>query len=272
MIRLKQLLFEQTGTTTIKVGGVDVVGTTVNNTQSTRDPWTYFISSDGKYYTTKKATPNAWKDLSTALSPANFAKAKQRVDSWKVATPAAAPTQTVTGVENPEQTGVVNDPATGVVKDPATDVVNPATDDVETDDVETETETASKIDLYKLDSLPSEFATFGDLAGSKLTLDDPTAPAVAPGTIIDLSRLNNNFIMDDGRYLIRINATSQLRRDKSMFRVKKENRWFKKDELKPIDVCDMSAKNYIWMQNSSRDETFCIVKIKDGIYKAFYAD
>jgi len=268
MIRLKTLLFEQTGTTTIKVGGADVVGTSVNNTQSKNDPWTYFISSDSKYYTTKKATPNAWKDLSTSLSPANSAKAKQRIDAWKAATPAAATPQTATGADNPVVTGgdnpVVtggdNPEQTGASEEPVTGGDNPVT------------KTESKISINQIDSLPTRVGNYvtGKLEGKTLTFTDTEK------RVIDLTGVDNLGIIPSGTYMAGINDATGLDGEEFMFMVKKEKRMFRKPErLEPKDVYNPAGKKYIFITTPygyEPDETFCIVKTKDGNYKAFYVD
>ena len=83
MIRLKQLLFEQTGKGSIRVNGKSVTGTKVTNTQNPRDPYTYFVGNDGQYYAAGKK--GIWRNLKTSLRPADYKLAVSRIDSWKPA-------------------------------------------------------------------------------------------------------------------------------------------------------------------------------------------
>ena len=274
MIRLKQLLFEQTGTTTIKVGNTDVVGTTVNNTESKNDPWTYFVSTDGTYYTTKKSAPNAWKNLQTSLSAANLQKAKSRIDKWKLATPATPatnatdnPVVTADGGENPVVDGGEN-PVVDGGENPVVDGgENPVVDGGD------KTKTESKININQLDSLPlsADWDENSKLTGNILTYTD------SEPRVIDLTGVDNLSIIPAGTYWTSIDATSYFSEPVGLIlMVDKTKRLFRKPEsIEPNDVYDPAVKNYINITTPPGAEpnaTFCIIKTNDGKYKAFYVD
>ena len=235
MIRLKQLLFEQTGTTNINVGGTDVVGTAVDNTQSTRDPWTYFVGNDGNYYT-KKKTGTKWINLQTALTPANFDKAKSRIDSWKVAAPAATPSG-----ENPVQPGDVKQ-------------------DKKDGSVDNKT---NAIPIDQIESLPVSPGTSknpGELANNILTFTD-TEPRV-----IDLTGVENLNIITDGPHKVAIDSIDTLTgtvkalTDKSTEAVNDTN------TLEA--VVDPASTKFILFQFSGN--FVGIIKTKSGKYRAMY--
>jgi len=111
MIRLKQLLFEQTGNESIQVNGKSVTGTKVTNTQNPRDPYTYFVGNDGQYYAAGKK--GIWRNLKTSLRPADYKLAVSRIDSWKPAqsTPTAEtpaePNADIPSAETPTEPSAV---------------------------------------------------------------------------------------------------------------------------------------------------------------------
>lgn len=264
MIKLKQLLFEQTGTTTIKVGNTDVVGTTVNNTESKNDPWTYFVSNDGTYYTTKKSAPNAWKNLQTSLSAANLQKAISRIDKWKLATPATPAANatdgsvvTADGGENP-----VVDGGDGSVV-PAVDgsVVNGGDGSAAKADVKTKT--GSTITIDQIDTLPPTVGNnlkTGDLTNNILTFTD------SEKRVIDLTGVENLELISNGQCKVAIETTVVLIEETDALTDKRNEA--PTDTNTPEAVIDPTSINYILFKLN--DYFIGIIKNKTGKYRAYY--
>ena len=222
----------------------------MNNTESKNDPWTYFVSTDGTYYTTKKSAPNAWKNLQTSLSAANLQKAKSRIDKWKLATPATPATN---ATDNPVVTADGGE--------------NPVVDGGD------KTKTESKININQLDSLPlsADWDENSKLTGNILTYTD------SEPRVIDLTGVDNLSIIPAGTYWTSIDATSYFSEPVGLIlMVDKTKRLFRKPEsIEPNDVYDPAVKNYINITTPPGAEpnaTFCIIKTNDGKYKAFYVD
>ena len=243
MIKLKQLLFEQTGTTTIKVGNTDVVGTIVNNTESNNDPWTYFVSNDGTYYATKKSAPNAWKNLQTSLSAANLQKATSRIDKWKSATPAA------NAISGSAVTAISGSAVTAI----SGSAVN--------SDVKT------KID--QIDTLPPTVGAnlkTGDLTNNILTFTD------SEKRVIDLTGVENLGLISDGQCKVAIETTAILKNDASALTDEHEEE--PTETNTPEAVIDSAAINYILFELKGYwiglRNYVAIVKNKAGMYRAYY--
>jgi hypothetical protein len=151
MIRLKSLLFEQTGVTSITYKGKTYTGTQVDNT-STTDKYTYFIDDADNYYTKLKTSTN-WILLDKTKNAAAIGK----IDAWKPIT------NTDQDIENPD-----ND--------------NQDVED-ETKDSETTDNNASKIDnkpvsyVYEFNGAAhsaAEVTTWPKLAAARYTLNSNT--------------------------------------------------------------------------------------------------
>ena len=80
MIRLKQLLFEQTGKSEITVNGAKIPGIRVDSPNA-RYEWIFFIADDGNYYGARKNDPTRWVNLNV-MSRSEYKDMVARIESW----------------------------------------------------------------------------------------------------------------------------------------------------------------------------------------------
>ena len=92
MIRLKTLL-EQANEASIRVAGKTITGKHITNTENPTDKWIYFKGDNNRYYTTLKAK-QAWRDMKSSLSPANYKLATSRIESWGKVNPTTPTAET----------------------------------------------------------------------------------------------------------------------------------------------------------------------------------
>ena len=92
MIRLKTLL-EQANEASIRVAGKTITGKHITNTENLTDKWIYFKGDNNRYYTTLKAK-QAWRDMKSSLSPANYKLATSRIESWGKVNPTTPTAET----------------------------------------------------------------------------------------------------------------------------------------------------------------------------------